>query len=92
MVHVIDVCVRVARRWFLSIELNCAMNCASGSDIELRNAWLVFDRFVDGNVGVSLLDDDDYRGSLFYRIRNKRPFRDPNPRRLKILKAISNCK
>ena len=48
--------------------------------------------FVDGNVGVSLLDDDDYRGSRFYRIRNKRPFRDPNPRRLKILKAISNCK
>ena len=26
------------------------MHCASGSDIELRNVWLVFDRFVDGNV------------------------------------------
>ena len=43
MVHMIDVCVRVAK-------LNCAMHCASGSDIELRNVWLVFDRFVDGNV------------------------------------------
>ena len=48
--------------------------------------------FVDGNVGVSLLDDDDYRGSLFYRIGNRRPFHDPNSRSLKILKAISNCK
>ena len=85
MVHMIDVCVRVAK-------LNCAMHCASGSDIELRNVWLVFDRFVDGNVGVSLLGDDDYRVSPFYRIRIKLPFRDPNPRRLKILKAISNCK
>ena len=43
-------------------------------------------------VSVSLLGDDDYRVSPFYRIRNKRPFRDPNPRRLKILKALSNCK
>ena len=69
------------------------MHCASGSDIELRSVWFVFDRFVDGNVGVSLLDDDDdFRGSLFYRIRNRRRFHDPNPRSLKILKAISNCK
>ena len=49
MVHIIDVCVTVAKLWFLSIELNCAMHCAAGSDIELRNVWLVFDRFVDGN-------------------------------------------
>ena len=67
------------------------MHCASGSDIELRNVWLVFDRFVDGNVGVSLLDVDGYRGSLFYRIRNKSAYRDANPRSLKILKASSNC-
>ena len=92
MVYMIDVCVRVAKRCFLSIELKCAMRCASGSDIELRNVWLAFNRFVDGNVAVSLLGDDDYRVSPFYRIRNKRPFRDPNPRRLKITQAISNCK
>ena len=92
MVHMINVCVRVVKRWFRSIELNYAMHCASDSDIELRNVWLTFDRFVDGNVDVSLLDDDDCRASLFYRIRNKHPFRDPNPRRLKSFKAISNCK
>jgi len=60
------------------------------SSCEMSGSYLI--DFVDGNVGVSLLDDDDCRGSLFYRIRNKRPFRDPNPRGLKILKAISNCK
>ena len=66
MVHMINVRVRVVKRWFRSIELNCAMHCASDSDIELQNVWLTFDRFVDGNVGVSLLDDD-YRVHPFYR-------------------------
>ena len=50
---------------FFFIELNCAVHCASDSDIELRNVWFTFDRFVDGNVGVSLLVDDDYRVNPF---------------------------
>ena len=59
MVHVIGVCVPVVCCCFLSFELDCAMHCASDSDIELRNVWFTFDRFVDGNVVVSLLDDHD---------------------------------
>ena len=60
VVHIQDVCVRVAYCWSLSIELKCAVRCVCDSDIELRNVWFTFDRFVDGNVVVSLLDDHDY--------------------------------
>ena len=58
---------------------------------EMSGSYLI-DLWMAMNVGVSLLDDDDFRGSLFYRIGNRRPFHDPNSRSLKILKAISNCK
>ena len=58
---------------------------------EMSGSYLI-DLWMAMNVGVSLLDDDDCRGSLFYRIRNKSAYRDANPRSLKILRASSNCK